>query len=138
MGKRKTPEERAATKKAYVEKTREYRLAQMREYYSQNRKAGIGRARKSGTGCTIEQYDRLFASQDGACAICGIVTSRSLHADHDHSTGKIRALLCNRCNVGVGWLEQPLRPKWDAYLLLHREHGEVARYTVNPSMLEAA
>lgn len=56
---------------------------------------------------TLEQYDELFYEQGGGCAICGSEESgRSttdwLHVDHDHVTGEIRGLLCNRCNVGLG------------------------------------
>jgi Recombination endonuclease VII len=34
------------------------------------------------------------------CAICG--SEENLHIDHDHNTGKIRALLCRSCNIGLG------------------------------------
>lgn len=57
-------------------------------------------------GITIEQYDQKLAVQNGVCAICnkeetqkgrgGLV--KYLAVDHDHKTGKIRGLLCARCN----------------------------------------
>lgn len=62
-------------------------------------------------GATLEQYDELFAQQNGKCLICNEPpkgTSRitqNLHVDHDHLTGKIRGLLCNRCNRGIGFFE---------------------------------
>ena len=42
--------------------------------------------------------------QDGRCFICGqIPSSRGLLLDHDHETGKMRALLCHNCNGGLGF-----------------------------------
>ena len=60
-------------------------------------------------GVTPEQHDSMLAAQSGLCAICarppnpdGIRASSRLHIDHDHLTGKVRALLCNSCNNGIG------------------------------------
>ena len=57
-------------------------------------------------GITVEQYDKLFDLQDGKCAICkSSDTGRGdewFCVDHDHSTGKVRGLLCNNCNRGLG------------------------------------
>ena len=55
-------------------------------------------------GISVEEYDALVHKQDGKCAICGITPKGNLHVDHDHSTGKIRGLLCNPCNSGIGLL----------------------------------
>jgi hypothetical protein len=47
----------------------------------------------------------MFAEQKGCCAICGVhqdnVTKR-FSVDHNHSTGKVRGLLCQNCNAGLG------------------------------------
>lgn len=57
-------------------------------------------------GLTLEQYDAMLASQNGACKICNSFTpggtSGRFHVDHDHTTGKIRGLLCHHCNIGLG------------------------------------
>lgn len=60
-------------------------------------------------GITLEIYNQLLAQQNGVCAICGGVDKKkSLAVDHDHSTGKIRGLLCGRCNPLIGFcLESP-------------------------------
>jgi hypothetical protein len=45
--------------------------------------------------------------QDGRCAICGMSSKengKGLAVDHNHITGKIRKLLCNNCNVAVGFV----------------------------------
>jgi len=47
----------------------------------------------------------MFNKQNGCCKICKIHQSKlksALHIDHNHSTNKIRGLLCNKCNQGLG------------------------------------
>lgn len=60
-------------------------------------------------GITQEDYDRMLAKQNGVCAICGGVGKRAnLDIDHDHDTGYVRGLLCNKCNMGLGFLQDNL------------------------------
>jgi len=47
-------------------------------------------------------YDRLMEEQEGCCAICR--RDLPLKVDHNHTTHKMRGLLCNNCNVGIGLL----------------------------------
>lgn len=50
-------------------------------------------------GITIEDYDRMLEEQGGRCEICGRLPKKlSLAVDHNHKTGKVRGLLCMRCN----------------------------------------
>lgn len=50
-------------------------------------------------GVTDEEYAAMLERQGGGCAICGArPKTRRLHVDHDHATGKVRGLLCHRCN----------------------------------------
>jgi len=61
----------------------------------------------------LKDYDALLARQGGRCAICrtdrpgGV--GKHFRVDHDHVTKKIRGLLCNRCNVGLGMLGDDYR-----------------------------
>lgn len=63
-------------------------------------------------GIDIPEYNRMLTEQDGKCAICGKLekdniihkTAQFLSVDHDHNTGKVRGLLCNQCNRGIGML----------------------------------
>lgn len=55
---------------------------------------------------SLEEYDALRESQDGACAICGTVPPTNLHVDHDHATGKVRGLLCRSCNTALGMFQE--------------------------------
>ena len=59
-------------------------------------------------GLSVVEYNRLLAQQNGVCAICR-EPDRELCVDHDHRTGRVRALLCNGCNSAIGFLrESPL------------------------------
>lgn len=54
-------------------------------------------------GLTMEQYNEMLKAQGGACAICHRPPGKiCLNVDHDHSTGKIRGLLCVPCNLMIG------------------------------------
>lgn len=52
---------------------------------------------------TMEQYDQMLQEQNGGCKICkNVPVKRKLAIDHDHKTNKVRGLLCNNCNTGIG------------------------------------
>jgi hypothetical protein len=61
-------------------------------------------------GIGIEEYEEMLTHQNGKC-ICGAETGRSdrksLFVDHDHDTGLIRGLLCNKCNRAIGLVDDP-------------------------------
>lgn len=56
-------------------------------------------------GMSTEQYDAMFAQQNGRCAICGLHqtdSKKTLEVDHDHETNTVRGLLCQNCNKSLG------------------------------------
>lgn len=68
-------------------------------------------------GITIEEYDSINYKQGGVCAICqekeSILDKRNnrikyLSTDHDHKTGRLRGLLCNKCNKALGLFKDKL------------------------------
>lgn len=61
------------------------------------------RQRSKRYNITPEQYDGLNVAQNGRCAICE--RPRPLCVDHDHDTGAVRGLLCQKCNKGIGLLD---------------------------------
>ena len=57
-------------------------------------------------GISPEEYDRRLALQNGVCAICKKKPKRRLlFVDHCHRTGKVRGLLCMKCNSALGLYE---------------------------------
>ena len=59
-------------------------------------------------GISEHKYAEMLASQQNRCAICReqCGTGRRLAVDHDHSSGRIRGLLCFRCNTSLARYEQ--------------------------------
>ncbi len=57
-------------------------------------------------GLTLDDLQQMFEDQDGRCAICDTPFDDDLvpHVDHCHETGRVRGLLCIRCNTGIGLL----------------------------------
>jgi hypothetical protein len=109
----KNPEIRAtylkAYKKANKSDAKHYRkyCEQIKQHVKAYMKANPDKTRiwqrrallKRRYGITPEQYDILFAAQNGRCALCpSVPKQRRLHIDHDHVTKKVRGLLCYRCN----------------------------------------
>lgn len=74
-------------------------------------------------GITLQDYVDMFEKQGEVCAICKekCKTKKSLSVDHDHASGKVRGLLCNRCNRALGMFQ-------DSPALLTR----AAKYLSNP------
>lgn len=61
------------------------------------------------TGWTVDEYLLQYRIQDGRCAICGKPPSRSrLCADHSHTSGTKRELLCDSCNLGIGLFKEDI------------------------------
>jgi Recombination endonuclease VII. len=112
-----TPEKRAE-----INRLRRERYANDAEYREQIRlksrsfNAKNPHIKKNGRlkaefGITLEQYNQILEKQSGRCAICETKVTgvkergkreHSLYVDHDHKTGKVRGILCNRCNFGIG------------------------------------
>lgn len=59
---------------------------------------------RSWYGISKADYDKMFIEQKGKCKICNNV--RKLSVDHDHDTLKVRGLLCSKCNIAIGLLEE--------------------------------
>lgn len=58
-------------------------------------------------GLPAQEYDLLLLTQGDSCAICEqkCPTKKRLAVDHDHDTGKVRALLCINCNKALGHMK---------------------------------
>jgi hypothetical protein len=80
-------------------------------------------------GITAEEADVMLAAQGGLCAVCR--TAPAAHVDHDHVTGRVRALLCFNCNGGLGqFKDDPGTLRAAAgYVERHRAPGDPAAAT---------
>jgi len=73
-------------------------------------------------GISIEDYERVLAGQNGRCLICQREFPRTPCLDHDHGTGELRGLLCDRCNLGIGHYKD--NPVWLRRAADHVEKGQ--------------
>lgn len=73
-------------------------------------------------GITQSEYDDRWIAQNGLCPVCHQKPNDKLHIDHCHKTGKVRGLLCRKCNLGLGYFEDDILRLENAikYLQKHR------------------
>ena len=78
------------------------------QYAKDRRKIDVDYYRKSNLkrtyGITIDYFNHILRIQNGVCKICygPPMGKGAYHVDHCHKTGKIRGLLCHKCNVALG------------------------------------
>lgn len=56
-------------------------------------------------GLSKGDYETMLTQQEGLCAICR-GEMKHIYVDHCHDTGRVRGLLCPRCNSAIGYLAQ--------------------------------
>ena len=74
-------------------------------------------------GVNQSEFDALFARQGGRCGICR--KRNRLFVDHDHKTGKTRGLLCNRCNLALGFMLDSVFCLGNAIVYLSQEQENI-------------
>lgn len=101
-------------------------------YYSQCEKCHRSSYYQRKYGIDADIYDSMIKTQNYSCAICkttepqsfGINKDKNLfHVDHDHQTGKIRGLLCFKCNTSLGGFKDKIEFLENAILYL-KEHAD--------------
>jgi hypothetical protein len=111
-------------KARYRERNRDTIKVKSLQYYyrskdTENHKNRVLRRRY---GITLADYNKFLEEQQGLCAIChkpetitkpGEEKPFALAVDHDHKTGKVRGLLCFRCNQFLGLVEKDLSLVYD-------------------------
>jgi hypothetical protein len=75
---------------------------------------------KAAYGITIEQKEEMSKAQGGKCKICGVLMTCA-HVDHNHTTGKVRGLLCYRCNHALGLFKDSIQALESAAAYLKSE-----------------
>ena len=63
------------------------------------------RKRAKKYGMTPEELSEFLLSTDGVCTICGRHPNNWLVVDHCHKTGKVRGVLCEKCNQALGLMD---------------------------------
>lgn len=113
---------------------------QRRFHRENNRNSYRHKSLMAAFGLTLQQYEDMATRQNHLCACCGkpeIVKRHGkllwLAVDHCHSTGKLRDLLCNTCNQGLGQFKDDpeLLRKAAAYLERHSANANGAACNVN-------
>ncbi len=91
-----------------AESKREYMRAYALDPSKKNRRKELSRVRQDARkttllryGLTLEEFESMASEREGRCDICGCAPGL-LHVDHDHVNGRVRGLLCNNCNSGMG------------------------------------
>lgn len=111
------------TRREYLIKNREKVLEKQKKYNKENPLKRKNAVLKNVYGITLVQYNEMFETQEGKCAICQRhqnELTRTLCVDHDHKTNKVRALLCVTCNTDVSVVENRLE-EMTKYLNKHRK-----------------
>ncbi len=100
--------DRTEYRKQYYLKNKERHDAKNREIWhrlsaeEKTRRSLLNRL-KSKYKITLEEFEAMKLSQTGLCAICKSTPDKWC-IDHCHDTGRVRALLCGKCNTGIGML----------------------------------
>lgn len=127
---------RQEQKRLYYAANRERIRERNREYWNKKWKGGDVAERnrhvrnnkvKRLYGLTRVQLAEMYEAQEHRCAICNVHESelnQRLCIDHDHTTGKIRALLCHYCNVVIGQAREKIEVLESAISYL-RKHADV-------------
>lgn len=123
-----SPEQRAhrnEVHKKWLDKNRDRYTATVKRWYDRNqdRVHAVHILRRY--GITMEEFQQMVEAQNGLCAICAQPPKGKhyLSVDHSHATGKVRGLLCDNCNKGIGNLQDSpeVLEKAAAYLRSKRD-----------------
>lgn len=84
-------------RKRWLEENKEHRLAYMKTY-NRNRKL-------SQYGLTVDTFNQMLEKQNNQCAICftNTPTTKGWCVDHCHTTNKVRGIVCDHCNLMLGY-----------------------------------
>jgi hypothetical protein len=78
------------------------------EYDKSKAKHTYGKKLERTFGITITEYDQMLISQNNKCLLCERDRksfNKNFAVDHCHTTGKVRGLLCQQCNVALGMFD---------------------------------
>ena len=118
-------------RKQFYKENRE-RLLTIQKNYNEKHLVGIRKYQRvyyryKCYGIGKDEFEQMLLSQNNRCGICEIIFDLSSkkncpHVDHNHNTGKLRRLLCMKCNCGIGNFNEDtsLMKKAIEYLQLYK------------------
>ena len=82
--------------------------AQKNTWWAANKSRALRQRQAKRYGLKSEDIDRMLEAQSGLCGICNnpMSSNKTTHVDHNHETGRVRGLLCERCNLGLGMFRE--------------------------------
>lgn len=98
-------------------RSRKFKLKNLERVRAQQRKSFL----KARYDFTQQEFFELFKKQNFSCAICSSTNlhgKRNMYLDHNHSNGKVRGILCLKCNAGLGQLSDNPQTILKAYRYL--------------------
>jgi hypothetical protein len=119
-----------AVNKRVLTNVRRWRIKNPEKRFLHHRKSTLRKY-----GLTIKKYEALVEKADGKCAICQKIPKQSLSVDHCHKTGRVRGLLCRRCNSAIGFLEDNINLvssalgylKWAEKISIEKKKAQIFR-----------
>ncbi len=112
---KRNPDKTAEYNQRNYDKHRELYLIRAKKWNAENpgkraanwQKWSYGRRLELKYGLTIEQFEEMLHKQNYCCAICRepFSSPRNRHVDHCHDTGVVRGILCQKCNLAIGLLQ---------------------------------
>jgi len=108
----KNKEDQKRNRKEYYIKNRQLLIQKTKEYTLKNylivqKKNTLAKLKcRDGIILTLREYEDMLDISNNLCAICNKEDlSKRLAIDHCHTTGKVRGLLCSKCNRGLGYFD---------------------------------
>lgn len=94
-------------KDGFRQKCKPCQLKAKSDWIKANREKERSTRLKNQYNITIQIYKEMLLKQNNCCYICKTINPgnkmQSFQIDHDHNTGKVRGLLCPKCNRGLGF-----------------------------------
>jgi hypothetical protein len=96
------PSKAALAQRRHYQKHRERYRAESKVVTEEDKLKVLKKNLMSKYGLTLQQFTAMRVMQGDVCAICKDPLSPA-YVDHCHTTGRVRGLLCNHCNKGLGF-----------------------------------
>lgn len=104
------------------EKINAYQRQNRHKYRTYHRRFWLNRK----YGIALGDFNAMLLAQGMLCALCrkSCATGEALCVDHSHETGKVRGLLCRKCNTGIGLFYEDPRLLRRAEAYIYKHHGD--------------